>query len=51
MWLFPEGGAVGQSVEERLRTTSELQAVFQATGFHFCIVPLEKVSDRFSYTH
>eukprot|EP00064_Thunnus_orientalis_P004736 superscaffoldBa00000441_g4748 len=40
-----EGGAVGQSVEERQRTVSELQAVFKATGFPFHIVPLEQVLD------
>lgn len=42
--LFPEGGAVGQSVEERQRTVAELQAVFKATGFPFHILPLEQVS-------
>lgn len=42
--LFPEGGAVGLSVEERRRTVAELQAVFKATGFPFHIVPLEQVS-------
>ncbi|XP_028983048.1 cytoplasmic tRNA 2-thiolation protein 2 isoform X2 [Betta splendens] len=40
-----EGGAVGRSVEERLRTMAELQAVFKATGFQFYIVPLEEVLD------
>ncbi|XP_049926664.1 cytoplasmic tRNA 2-thiolation protein 2 isoform X1 [Epinephelus moara] len=38
-----EGGAVGQSMEERQRTVAELQAVFKATGFPFHIVPLEQV--------
>ncbi|XP_031160562.1 cytoplasmic tRNA 2-thiolation protein 2 [Sander lucioperca] len=38
-----EGGAVGQSVEERQRTLAELQAVFKATGFPFHMVPLEQV--------
>ncbi|XP_056250763.1 cytoplasmic tRNA 2-thiolation protein 2 [Seriola aureovittata] len=40
-----EGGAVGQSVEERRRTVAELQAVFKATGFPFHMVPLEQVLD------
>ncbi|GLD65193.1 cytoplasmic tRNA 2-thiolation protein 2 isoform X1 [Lates japonicus] len=40
-----EGGAVGQSVEERQRTVAELQAVFKATGFPFHMVPLEEVLD------
>ncbi|XP_044068998.1 cytoplasmic tRNA 2-thiolation protein 2 isoform X2 [Siniperca chuatsi] len=40
-----EGGAVGQSVEERQRTVAELQAVLRATGFPFHIVPLEQVLD------
>ncbi|XP_042358638.1 cytoplasmic tRNA 2-thiolation protein 2 [Plectropomus leopardus] len=38
-----EGGAVGQSVEERQRTATELQAVFRTTGFPFHMVPLEQV--------
>ncbi|XP_026212663.1 cytoplasmic tRNA 2-thiolation protein 2 [Anabas testudineus] len=38
-----EGGAVGQSVEERRRTVAELQGVFRATGFLFYVVPLEQV--------
>lgn len=41
--MFPEGAAIGQSVEERQRTVAELQAVFQATGFPFYILPLEQV--------
>ncbi|KAI3362619.1 hypothetical protein L3Q82_001623 [Scortum barcoo] len=40
-----EGGALGQSLEERQRTVAELQAVFKATGFPFHIVPLEQVLD------
>lgn len=49
VWLFPEGGAVGQSTEERRRTVSELQAVFREAAFPFHIVPLEQVSeDRLS---
>ncbi|KAM6997024.1 cytoplasmic tRNA 2-thiolation protein 2 isoform 2-T2 [Tautogolabrus adspersus] len=40
-----EGGAIGQSVEERQRTVAELHAVFKATGFPFHIVPLEQVLD------
>ncbi|XP_034465397.1 LOW QUALITY PROTEIN: cytoplasmic tRNA 2-thiolation protein 2 [Hippoglossus hippoglossus] len=40
-----EGGVVGQSVDERLRTVAELQAVFRATGFPFYVVPLEQVLD------
>lgn len=42
--VFPEGGAVGQSVEERRRTVAELRALFRATGFPFHIVSLEQVS-------
>ncbi|CAB1450265.1 unnamed protein product [Pleuronectes platessa] len=40
-----EGGVVGQSVDERVRTVAELQAVFRATGFPFYVVPLEQVLD------
>lgn len=40
-----EGGAVGQSTEERQRTVSELEVVFKATGFPFHILPLEQVLD------
>ncbi|XP_034538290.1 cytoplasmic tRNA 2-thiolation protein 2 [Notolabrus celidotus] len=40
-----EGGATGQSAEERQRTVAELQAVFKATGLPFHIVPLEQVLD------
>ncbi|KAK2848608.1 hypothetical protein Q5P01_008442 [Channa striata] len=40
-----EGGAVGQSMEERQRTLAELQALFRATGFPFYIIPLEQVLD------
>ncbi|KAK1905948.1 Cytoplasmic tRNA 2-thiolation protein 2 [Dissostichus eleginoides] len=40
-----EGGAVGQSVEQRRRTVEELRAVFRATGFPFLMVPLEQVLD------
>ncbi|XP_071337747.1 cytoplasmic tRNA 2-thiolation protein 2 [Trachinotus anak] len=40
-----EGGAVGQSVEERRRTLAELQDVFKATGFPVHMVPLEQVLD------
>lgn len=43
MSLFSEGGAVGQSVEERRKTVAELQTVFKTTGFPFHIVPLEQV--------
>uniref|UniRef100_A0A3Q3WE43 Cytoplasmic tRNA 2-thiolation protein 2 n=1 Tax=Mola mola TaxID=94237 RepID=A0A3Q3WE43_MOLML len=43
--FIDEGGAVGQSAEERRRTAAELEAVFKATGFPFHIVPLEKVLD------
>uniref|UniRef100_A0AAQ5XZY2 Cytoplasmic tRNA 2-thiolation protein 2 n=1 Tax=Amphiprion ocellaris TaxID=80972 RepID=A0AAQ5XZY2_AMPOC len=39
-----EGGAIGQSTEERQRTVSELEVVFKATGFPFHILPLEQVS-------
>jgi len=39
-----EGGAVGQSLEDRRRTAAELRAVFKATGFPFLVVPLEQVS-------
>uniref|UniRef100_A0AAX7URZ2 Cytoplasmic tRNA 2-thiolation protein 2 n=1 Tax=Astatotilapia calliptera TaxID=8154 RepID=A0AAX7URZ2_ASTCA len=41
--FIDEGAAIGQSVEERQRTVAELQAVFQATGFPFYILPLEQV--------
>ncbi|XP_020493858.1 cytoplasmic tRNA 2-thiolation protein 2 isoform X1 [Labrus bergylta] len=40
-----EGGAIGQSVEERQRTVAELCAVFKAAGLPFHIVPLEQVLD------
>ncbi|KAM9847888.1 cytoplasmic tRNA 2-thiolation protein 2 isoform 2-T2 [Aulostomus maculatus] len=40
-----EGGAVGQSVEERQKTVVELQNVLKATGFPFHNVPLEQVLD------
>lgn len=51
--LFSEGGAVGQSVEERRVAVAELQAVFKATGFPFHIVPLEQVCacDVFDITY
>uniref|UniRef100_A0AAQ5Z206 Cytoplasmic tRNA 2-thiolation protein 2 n=1 Tax=Amphiprion ocellaris TaxID=80972 RepID=A0AAQ5Z206_AMPOC len=39
-----EGGAIGQSTEERQRTVSELEVVFKATGFPFHILPLEQVT-------
>ncbi|XP_072247654.1 cytoplasmic tRNA 2-thiolation protein 2 [Leuresthes tenuis] len=38
-----EGGAVGQSKEQRWRTVSELQSLFRTTGFPFYIIPLEQV--------
>ncbi|XP_071401442.1 cytoplasmic tRNA 2-thiolation protein 2 [Centroberyx affinis] len=38
-----EGGAVGQSMEERQRTVADLQSVFKATGFPFHITSLEQV--------
>lgn len=41
--LFSEGGAVGQSMEERRMTVAELKAVFRATAFPFHVVPLEQV--------
>ncbi|XP_068183709.1 cytoplasmic tRNA 2-thiolation protein 2 [Antennarius striatus] len=43
--FIDEGGAVGQSVEERRQTVVQLQAAFKATGFPFHIVPLEQVLD------
>ncbi|XP_075941650.1 cytoplasmic tRNA 2-thiolation protein 2 isoform X1 [Anarhichas minor] len=43
--FIDEGGAVGQSVEDRRRMAAELQAVFKATGFPFLVVPLEQVLD------
>ncbi|XP_059215040.1 cytoplasmic tRNA 2-thiolation protein 2 [Centropristis striata] len=43
--FIDEGGAVGQSVEERERTLAELKAVFKATGFPYHMVPLEQVLD------
>lgn len=47
---FSEGGAVGQSVEERRLNVAALQAVFKATGFPFHIVPLEQVCTRGGFT-
>lgn len=44
MFAFPEGGAVGQRVEDRRVKVAELQAVFRKTGFPFHILPLEQVS-------
>lgn len=44
MFVFPEGGAVGQSVEDRRKKVTELQAVFRETGFPFHILSLEQVS-------
>ncbi len=44
MALSLDGGAVGQSLEERRRTVAELSAVFRETGFPFHCVPLEQVS-------
>ncbi|XP_031425146.1 cytoplasmic tRNA 2-thiolation protein 2 [Clupea harengus] len=38
-----EGGASGQSLEERQRAASQLEHIFQATGFPYHIVPLEEV--------
>ncbi|XP_068583878.1 cytoplasmic tRNA 2-thiolation protein 2 [Cebidichthys violaceus] len=43
--FIDEGGAVGQSAEDRRRTAAELRAVFKATGFPFLMVPLEQVLD------
>ncbi|XP_034408042.1 cytoplasmic tRNA 2-thiolation protein 2 isoform X2 [Cyclopterus lumpus] len=43
--FIDEGGAVGQSLEDRRRMAAELQAVFKATGFPFLVVPLEQVLD------
>ncbi|XP_056291840.1 cytoplasmic tRNA 2-thiolation protein 2 isoform X2 [Pseudoliparis swirei] len=43
--FIDEGGAVGQSLEDRRRTAAELRAVFKATGFPFLVVPLEQVLD------
>ncbi|XP_041644833.1 cytoplasmic tRNA 2-thiolation protein 2 [Cheilinus undulatus] len=40
-----EGGALGQSIEERQRTVAELHTVFKATCLPFHIVPLEQVLD------
>ncbi|XP_061101143.1 LOW QUALITY PROTEIN: cytoplasmic tRNA 2-thiolation protein 2 [Conger conger] len=38
-----EGGACGQSLEERERSTAQLEAIFRATGYPFHTVPLEQV--------
>ncbi|XP_062327898.1 cytoplasmic tRNA 2-thiolation protein 2 isoform X1 [Osmerus eperlanus] len=38
-----EGGATGQSLEERASFVSPLEAVFKATGYPYYIVPLEQV--------
>ncbi|XP_074501750.1 cytoplasmic tRNA 2-thiolation protein 2 [Sebastes fasciatus] len=43
--FIDEGGAVGQSAEERRKTVAELQAVFKASGFPFHMVALEQVLD------
>ncbi|TNN50848.1 Cytoplasmic tRNA 2-thiolation protein 2 [Liparis tanakae] len=43
--FIDEGGAVGQSLEDRRRMAAELRAVFKATGFPFLVVPLEQVLD------
>nr|XP_057933085.1 cytoplasmic tRNA 2-thiolation protein 2 [Doryrhamphus excisus]XP_057933086.1 cytoplasmic tRNA 2-thiolation protein 2 [Doryrhamphus excisus] len=40
-----EGGAVGQSVEERRLTVAKMEDVFKATGFPFHILPLEQLLD------
>ncbi|XP_053731407.1 cytoplasmic tRNA 2-thiolation protein 2 [Synchiropus splendidus] len=40
-----EGAVTGQTPEQRLRTLAELRALFQATGFPFYMVPLERVLD------
>ncbi|KAG7214364.1 hypothetical protein INR49_023075 [Caranx melampygus] len=45
-----EGGAVGQSVEERQRKVAELQVVFRATGIPFNMVPLEQSDGSSSLT-
>uniref|UniRef100_A0A673WGG4 Cytoplasmic tRNA 2-thiolation protein 2 n=1 Tax=Salmo trutta TaxID=8032 RepID=A0A673WGG4_SALTR len=39
-----EGGASGQSMEERKRALAELESVFRATNYHYHIVHLEQVS-------
>lgn len=44
MLSIPEGGAVGQCLEDRRVKVAELQAVFRNTGFPFHMVPLEQVS-------
>ncbi|XP_061819663.1 cytoplasmic tRNA 2-thiolation protein 2 isoform X1 [Nerophis lumbriciformis] len=40
-----EGGALGQSVEERRLTVAKMEDMFKATGFPFHILPLEQVLD------
>lgn len=40
----PEGGAVGQCVEDRRVKVAELQTVFRRSGFPFHVLPLEQVS-------
>ncbi|XP_024274529.1 cytoplasmic tRNA 2-thiolation protein 2 [Oncorhynchus tshawytscha] len=38
-----EGGASGQSMEERKRAVAQLESVFRATNYHYHIVHLEQV--------
>uniref|UniRef100_A0A674ED74 Cytoplasmic tRNA 2-thiolation protein 2 n=1 Tax=Salmo trutta TaxID=8032 RepID=A0A674ED74_SALTR len=38
-----EGGASGQSMEERERAVAQLESVFRATNYHYHIVHLEQV--------
>ncbi|XP_054652324.1 cytoplasmic tRNA 2-thiolation protein 2 isoform X2 [Dunckerocampus dactyliophorus] len=40
-----EGGALGQSAEERRQTVAKMEDMFKATGFPFHMLPLEQVLD------
>lgn len=43
-YVLTEGGASGQSMEERERAVAQLESVFRATNYHYHIVHLEQVS-------
>ncbi|XP_057703409.1 cytoplasmic tRNA 2-thiolation protein 2 [Corythoichthys intestinalis] len=40
-----EGGALGQSLDERRQTVAKMDDIFKASGFPYHIVPLEQVLD------
>lgn len=41
--FIDEGALTGRSLEDRKRTSCELKALFEGTGFPFHIIPLERV--------